>query len=85
MSTVYIHISVCICIYIVYNLYYIYTHTHTTLAGDTSGKELPANAGNKRERFDPLTGNIPWRAWQTTAVFLPGESHGLSSLGAYSP
>ena len=25
------------------------------------------------------------RAWQPTPVFLPGESHGLRSLGVYSP
>ena len=29
---------------------------------------------------------IPWRrAWQPTAVFLPGESHGQRSLMGYSP
>ena len=29
---------------------------------------------------------IPWRRkWQPTAVFLPGESHGQSSLVGYSP
>ena len=35
----------------------------------------------KRCRFDPWVGKIPWRrAWQPTPVFLPGESHGQSSL-----
>ena len=30
-------------------------------------------------------GKIPWkRAWQPTPVFLPGESHGQSSLVGYS-
>ena len=29
----------------------------------------------KRQRFNPQVGKIPWRrAWQPTAVFLPGES-----------
>ena len=29
---------------------------------------------------------IPWRrAWQPTAVFLPGESHAQRSLAGYSP
>ena len=31
-------------------------------------------------------GKIPWRrAWQPTPVFLPGESHGQSSLTGHSP
>ena len=39
------------------------------------------NAGDKRYRFDPGVGNIPWRrAWQPTPVFLPGEFHGQRSL-----
>ena len=30
-------------------------------------------------------GKIPWRrAWQSTPVFLPGESHGQRSLVSYS-
>ena len=36
--------------------------------------------------FDPWVGKIPWRkAWQPTAVFLPGEFHGQRSLEGYSP
>ena len=36
-------------------------------------------------RFDPWVRKIPWRrAWQSTPVFLPGESHGQRSLGDYS-
>ena len=32
------------------------------------------------------SGRSPWRrAWQPTPVFLPGESHGQSSLEVYSP
>ena len=35
--------------------------------------------------FDPWVGKIPWRrAWQLTPVFLPGESHGQSSLADYT-
>ena len=31
-------------------------------------------------------GKIPWRrAWQSTPIFLPGESHGQRSLVGYSP
>ena len=42
----------------------------------TSGKEpSPANAGDMSCRFEPSMEKIPWRrAWQTTPVFLPGES-----------
>ena len=49
-------------------------------------KNLPADAGDMRHRFDPWVGKIPWRrAWQPTPVFLPGESHGQRSLVGYSP
>ena len=44
-------------------------------------KKPPANAGDKRCRFDPWVGKIPWRRkWQPTPVFLPGESHGQRNL-----
>ena len=40
-----------------------------------------ADAGDNRRGFDPWVGEIPWRkAWQSTPVFLPGESHGQRSL-----
>ena len=49
-------------------------------------KNLPASAGEMRCGLDPLMGKIPWsRAWQPTLVFLPGESHGQSSLVGFSP
>ena len=36
--------------------------------------------------FNPWVGKILWRrGWQPTPVILPGESHGQSSLGGYSP
>ena len=40
---------------------------------------------HKRCGFNLWVGKIPWRrAWQPTAVFLPGESHGQWSLGLQS-
>ena len=40
----------------------------------------------KRCEFDPWMGKIPWRrAWQSTPVSLPGESHGQRSLADCSP
>ena len=49
-------------------------------------KNLPANAGDIRDRFKPSVGKIPWRrAWQSTPVFLSGESYGQKSLAGYSP
>ena len=42
-------------------------------------KNLPACG---RPRFDPWVGKIPQRrAWQPTAVFLPGESPGTEGAG----
>ena len=40
----------------------------------------------RRPSFHPSVGKIPWRRkWQPTPVFLPGCSHGQSSLAGYSP
>ena len=40
---------------------------------------------HKRLRFSPWVRKICWRrAWQSTPVFLPGESHGQMSLAGYS-
>ena len=40
----------------------------------------------RRPRFDPWVGKIPWRRkWQSTPVFVPGESHGQRSLAGCSP
>ena len=48
-------------------------------------KKPPCNAGDAGDRFNPLVGKIPWqRAWQSTNVFLPRESHGQRSLVGYS-
>ena len=47
-------------------------------------KNRPANEG--RHRFDFRVGKIPCRRkWQPIPVFLPGKSHGQSSLVDYSP
>ena len=41
---------------------------------------------HRRRGFDPWAWKMPRRrAWQPTPVFLPGASHGLSSLVGYSP
>ena len=54
--------------------------------GGTSGKESAGQCRrHKRCKFDPWVRKIPWRrAWQPTAVFLPGESHGQRSLAGYN-
>jgi len=39
----------------------------------------------KRHELDPWVWKIPWRReWQSTPVFLPGESHEQKSLVGYS-
>ena len=49
-------------------------------------KNVPANVGVQRHRFNSWVEKIPWeRAWQPTPVFLPGESHGQWTLVGYSP
>ena len=53
-----------------------------------AGDKEPACRCRRRGRlgFCPWVGKIPWRrAWRPTPVFLPGESHGQSSLEDYSP
>ena len=48
-------------------------------------KNLPANVGDMRHRFDPWVRKMPWRRnWQPTPVFLPGEFLGQKSLPGYS-
>ena len=49
-------------------------------------ENLPADAGNKRCRFSPWVGKIPWRRKrQPTPVLMPGEPHGQGSLAGYGP
>ena len=52
-----------------------------------SGKEPACQCrGHRRREFNSWVGKIPWRrAWHPTPVFLPGSSHGQSSLAGYSP
>ena len=51
-----------------------------------SGKESSCQCRrHKRLGFDPWAGEIPWRKWQPTPVFLPGKFHGPRSLVGYSP
>ena len=51
-----------------------------------SGKDFACQCRQrKRCGFDPWIGKIPWRrAWQSTPVFSPGESHGQKSLVGHS-
>ena len=55
--------------------------------GGASGKELAYQCRrHQRGGFDPWVRKIPWRrAWPTTPVFLPGESHRKKGLVGYSP
>ena len=40
----------------------------------------------RRHGFDLWVRKITWRRkWQSTPVFLPGESHGQRSLAVYTP
>ena len=53
--------------------------SRTGFPNGSSGKESACNAGDSKDRF------TPWkRKWQTTPVFLPGESHRQRSLVGYS-
>ena len=59
----YIRVCVCVCVCV--------CAPHVALVV----KNPPANAGDKRQGFDPWIRKIPWRrAWQPTPLFLPGES-----------
>ena len=53
--------------------------------GGFSGKEPTRQCRSiKRCRLDPWVRKNPWRrAWQSTPVFLPGESHGQRSHGSH--
>ena len=54
--------------------------------GGAEVKNLTANVGKARDRFDPWVGKVPWwRKWQPTPVFVPKKSHRQRSLEGYSP
>ena len=59
----------------------------TNIAGLPSGKESACQFWRyKRCSFNPWVGKIPWRRkQQPTPAFLPGESHGQSTLVGYGP
>ena len=47
-------------------------------------KNLPASAGDARDRFDPWVGKIPWSGkWRRSSLFLPGKFCGQRSLEGY--
>ena len=63
---------------------YIYIHIYMGFPGSSDGKESACNVGDLG--LIPGLGRSPGgRAWQSTSVFLPGESHGQRSLVGYSP
>ena len=55
--------------------------------GGSVVKNPPAHPpANHKQSDDPWVRKIPWRRkWQSTPVFLSGESHGQRSLVGYSP
>ena len=61
-------------------------YTFTSFTDGDSGKVSPMQETHKRLGLDPWIGKIPWRgAWQSTPVFLPGESHEQRSLMGFCP
>ena len=59
--------------------------SHIHPPGGSVVKNPPANAGDTRDTGSiPGSGKSPYRKWQTTAVFLPGKSHGQRSLARYT-
>ena len=53
----------------------------------SKSKESACKAGDTGDLGQiPVSRRCPWRRkWQSTPVFLPGESHGQKSLAGYSP
>ena len=43
--------------------------------GGSAVKNPPAMQESQETMFSPWVGKIPWRTWQPTPVFLPGEFH----------
>ena len=64
--------------YIIYAYVYMKVYTQWWL----SDEECTCQCRKcRRRRFNPWVGKIPWRReWQSTPVFLPGESHRQRSL-----
>ena len=66
-----------------------HTHTHTHKIHVASPVAQWKRICLQCRRFrrcglDPQVGKIPWRAWQPTRVFLPGEFQGQRSLTGYN-
>ena len=60
--------------------------TQSIYGGFPGGSVVKNHLPSRRCRFHPWVGKIPWRRkWQPTPVFLPGKSHGQTSLAGYSP
>ena len=67
-----------------FNVYIQMVNLILTFSRGTSGKEHTYQC--RRRGFDSWARKTHWRrAWQPTAVFLPGESRGQRSLAGYSP
>ena len=62
------------------------THIHRASWVALVVKNPPANAGDARDASSiPGSGKSSWRRkWQSTPVFLPGESHEWRNLAGYS-
>ena len=59
---------------------------HFELAGGTSGKESASQCKRQERQIPSLGQEGPLEeAWQPTPGFLPGQSRGQTSLGAYGP
>ena len=67
----------------------VHTHTHTHTPTGFLGSAIKMHLQCRRHRRCRLAlwvRKVLWRgAWQPTSVFLPGKSHGLSSLMGYGP
>ena len=83
---IYIYVYICVYIYIythihiythIYTHIHIYIHTHTHTHTHTHIKLYQCRRHKRCSGFNPWVGKILWRRkWQSTPVFLPGESHG---------
>ena len=70
----------------IYIYIYMYIYFSWDFPGDPNGKNLPASARDLRDvGWIPGFGRSLPRVWQSTPVFLPGETHGQRSLAGYSP
>ena len=62
------------------------THRHRSTTVLSSKESACQYRSHQRCGFDPWIRKLPWRrAWQPTPVFLPGESHGKTSLAGQGP